>query len=197
MRVLISILFFFTFARLALSQDPGYLITTSGDTLHGNIELVSFEFAFQEEPDFVIYQEDGTMLRFLNQLISEYGLFAADPISGRRQWVHYYAQVKGHLREFLKPYLDGRARLYADFKNAWYAKIAPDEFNRKNRALIYHLALAGEEKLITLSKDNFIEITKEKFQNCPELVKQIGDKYFEFDNIEGIVSYYNRLCSAQ
>ena len=193
MKIILTLLFLSSSLCISFSQDLGYLITIDGDTINGIVELEHFEFAFSDEPDFIVYTEDDKTLRFINQLISEYAVFQTSE-SGRKEWVNYYAQIRNQTREFLKPYLNGKARLYADFKNAWFANQTPNELNRKNRNLIYHLALAGEEKLIPLSKDNFIEITKHKFQNCPELVEQIGNKYFEFDNIEGIVSYYNRLC---
>ena len=175
------------------TQSNGYLITIKGDTLNGIITPISFNFGFEDQIDFEITMEDGTNLKFINQLVAEYAIQELGP-SGQMEWVHYYAQIKRYTREFLIPYMDGRARLYADFKSAFFASQVPTQENHRNRNLVYYLAMAGEEKLIPLSKDNFEEVTKQKFQNCPELVNQIGDKFFQFDNIEGIVTYYNRLC---
>lgn len=193
MRLSFIIIAFIFFSYTSNAQNNGFLVTIHGDTLRGIIKTINYDFAFEDQLDFEVETEDGKSLKLINQLVTEYAIQQSDP-TGQVEWVHYYAQIKKYTREFLVPYMNGRARLYADFKSAFYTGQVPTQENHRNRNLVYYLALAGEEQLVLLSKNNFIDITKAKFQNCPELVKQIGNKYFQFNDIEGIVTYYNRLC---
>ena len=97
----------------------------------------------------------------------------------------------------LKPRIDGHVQLFVISSHQWqkHPKNAKRYLQKHHiRKKLCYYSLPTSTKLHAITRFNYKEKLKTMMADCPQLVRQLGQKHFRFKNIESIFAYYNRLC---
>lgn len=96
----------------------------------------------------------------------------------------------------LHKYIDGKMRLYK--RKYWSTiKTGSEIVNPSIKKTDYYIAKDSSVLAFPFGntgRKKFIKIARNKFKDCPELVKKIENKIYTSSRIEDIVQFYNYHC---
>lgn len=184
------------------SNQPGYLITTKGDTISGVIQAIKWKTGRKLISHFIVRGPDGSEKTWEAKEVRSFewgrtapGLSPGNPV--------FHAKVFPEVgwRQFLIPVAEGRAQLFAvpdpkaivNLKNDVDRVVFDSELEDQVDDIFY-LSSPGTELAIRVEKENYEMVLKQVLKDCPELTEKIGQRKFRYQNLQKIIESYNGSC---
>jgi hypothetical protein len=166
-----------TFIGNVFSQTPGftpgYVVTSTGDTIRGEVKYKN-KYTYTQKVIIKYGDDEKKTLNFRNAVFfasegEEYELF----------------EVKGvDDKVFLRRYIVGKINYY----------IYEYELMQMNKIVVKsesYVKAKNSDELIKVNKGNFKKVLSDMMSDNPSLVEKINEKDASFDDIQDFIKQYN------
>lgn len=201
------IIFLFTMvAQLSVQADSkkdnryeGFVITSDGDTLRGNIEFINPVY---NELKVRFYNEKGKRTTYSTKDLVEYAFLFFNKSTQKREWVHYFRRrvavaplnsISAIETVFLQRVTTGKVTLYN------FYQLENSKINSRTYIHNYYVEqqTPGGFDLAHISSDNYREYTKTLLAGNQQLFEKLGTYGFGFKYFVNVVKEHNKFLNGE